>query len=75
MSRSKMQFAGGLLTFSESFDQKVWDDIYKEIGAGWFKNRFFRFLDSDLASYDILLGDRDFTLPDGNDCKVIGLNP
>lgn len=56
------------------FDQMVWDDLYTEIGAGWYKNRFFYLFGRDLDRYSIILEDWSFALPSGNNYKVIGRN-
>lgn len=62
------------LHFTGSFDNMVWDSVYQDIGAGWFRDRFYQLFCADLEPYDALLEMWRFALPSGRQYKVIGRN-
>lgn len=62
------------MQFTEPFDQMLWNSIYQEIGAGFYKNRFYQLFSAELSAYDDLLKLWHFALPYGSTFKVIGRN-
>jgi hypothetical protein len=62
------------LHFTGNFDNMVWDSVYQDIGAGWFRNRFYRLFGADLEPYDAILEMWQFALPKGKQYRVIGRN-
>lgn len=62
------------LHFNEVFDQMLWENVYQDIGAGWFKNKFLQLFCADLEPYDALLEHWHFALPKNNSYNVIGRN-
>lgn len=60
--------------FSMEWDQVVLDDLYKEIGAGKFKNGFLFLLGNEMESLNESLKYWDFLFKEDCDRKVIGRN-
>lgn len=60
--------------FSMEWDQIVLDDVYAEIGAGFFQNKFLYLFGEEVEALNACLAHWDFIFTDNIDRKVIGRN-
>ena len=62
------------IRFTDPVDVAVWDQIYAEIGSGWYMNRFLYLFGEGLDTLQPCLEAWSFLLPSGRHWTVVGKN-